>query len=398
MPRVMGKASDIVVRSKLGRVASMLIFVGLFFTGMSGVLQLQKEWRLEWFIPADSYGQDYFRLNDKYFNAGQDFIIYATDVDFFEEQASFRELTDYIGIQNFIVQNVTQDWLADFRKVHPAIYTDKTVFWRDLKAWLSTTGAGELTNIKFKDADCNGVAGLTGASCDVDMGIAHSRCMFATMKSFEKGKDRYEAYRTMREDIQNMFGGSDKKVFPFVTEFLFWEENGIIDSELSRNLILAFAVIIMVISLLIPRPRIGCIVAINIVLAIVEVIGFAHYWGVTLNGISTIYFLICAGLAVDYSVHMGHTFSVAKGSAEERACEAMTRIGPSVFHAIFSTLLAVIVLAFTKSFVFEVFFKVLFLVSTVAGAHGLWCLPVVLSITGGSSVDSGEEKKTTTIP
>merc|ERR1712151_843803 len=69
---------------------------------------------------------------------------------------------------------------------------------------------------------------------------------------------------------------------------------------------------------------------------------------------------------------------------QERAIQAMTRIGPSVFHALFSTILAVIVLSRSKTYVFEVFFKVLFLVTMIAGFKGLWLLPVVLSIVGGS--------------
>merc|ERR1712014_253813 len=101
--------------------------------------------------------------------------------------------------------------------------------------------------------------------------------------------------------------------------------------------------------------------------AIVEVIGFAHFWGVTMNGVSTIYFLMCAGFSVDYSAHIAHAFNSAVGSSSDRALESLTRLGPCVWHAIFSTFLAVMVLAFTNSFVFEVFFKILCLVCIIGG-------------------------------
>jgi len=127
------------------------------------------------------------------------------------------------------------------------------------------------------------------------------------------------------------------------------------------------------------------LVAFMIVTAVIEVVGFAHYWGVTMNGVSTIYFLICAGLAVDYSAHIGHVFKDSTGVSEDRATDTLVRIGPSVFHAIFSTILAVLVLSFSKSFVFAIFFKVLFLVCVIAGTHGIWLLPVVLGIVGGDS-------------
>merc|ERR1712194_112943 len=141
----------------------------------------------------------------------------------------------------------------------------------------------------------------------------------------------------------------------------------------------------MIISFTIPRPRIACIVSLGICMSIVELLGFMHWWGVTINGTSTIYALICLGLAVDYSAHIAHAFKGSKGKRNDRAVEAVSRIGPSVFHALFSTIIALVVLSVSKTYVFRVFFKVLFLVTMIAGWKGLWLLPVVLSLVGGDA-------------
>merc|ERR1712048_1358806 len=221
---------------------------------------------------------------------------------------------------------------------------------------------------------------------DPAQGVSNIKIAESTLLAFEgkgSGKERYEVYYTMRRDIKEIVGGSDTSAFPYTANFLYWEEVGVIDGELIRNLIVAFGVMCTIIALLIPKLRIALFVAINIAMAIVEVIGFAHFWGVTMNGVSTIYFLMCAGFSVDYSAHIAHAFNSAVGSSSDRALESLTRLGPCVWHAIFSPFLAVIVLGFTSSFVFEVFFKVLCLVCIVAGAHGIWLLPVVLSIIGG---------------
>merc|ERR1719247_1133840 len=123
------------------------------------------------------------------------------------------------------------------------------------------------------------------------------------------------------------------------------------------------------------------LVALTIILSIVELIGIMYFWGVTINGVSTIYIMICVGLAVDYSAHIAHCFKESlAGSSVDRAIEALTRIGPSVFHAVFSTALAVFVLFFSTSYIFRVFFKVLFVVTIVAGAHGLVLLPTLLAL------------------
>merc|ERR1712151_381235 len=219
-------------------------------------------------------------------------------------------------------------------------------------------------------------------------GVSNIKIAESTLVAFEgegSGKERYEVYYTMRKDIKEIIGGSATSAFPYTANFLYWEEVGVIDSELIRNLIVAFGVMCTIIALLIPKPRIALFVALNIAMAIVEVIGFAHFWGVTMNGVSTIYFLMCAGFSVDYSAHIAHAFSSASGTSADRAVEALTRLGPCVWNAICSTFLAVVVIGFTNSFVFEVFFKILCLVCIIAGAHGIWLLPTMLSIIGGDA-------------
>lgn len=54
-----------------------------------------------------------------------------------------------------------------------------------------------------------------------------------------------------------------------------------------------------------------------------------------------------------------------------------------------------LVLSSSRSYVFEVFFKVLCLVTLIAGFKGLWLLPVVLSLLGGDSPaePSADEEK-----
>ena len=76
-------------------------------------------------------------------------------------------------------------------------------------------------------------------------------------------------------------------------------------------------------------------------------------------------------------------FVESTGTAPQRAIKALTRIGPSVFNAVTSTLAAVIIIGFSNSYVFRVFFKALFLTVLIGGAHGLIFLPAILSIFGG---------------
>jgi len=171
---------------------------------------------------------------------------------------------------------------------------------------------------------------------------------------------------------------------------VFWEEFGIIPGELARNIITCTIVITALIVSMVPQPRVALTVLICIAATVVQVGGFLHWWGITLSSTATIYLLIVIGLAVDACVHIGHFFALTKGntdkplSAHERAAAAGMRIGPSVMHALFSTLLAVLGLSQSQSWVFTVFFKTLCLQVLFSMLNGLVVLPVLLSILGGA--------------
>jgi len=57
-------------------------------------------------------------------------------------------------------------------------------------------------------------------------------------------------------------------------------------------------------------------------------------------------------------------------------------MGPSVFHGAFSTLLAIVVLSGSKSYMFTVFFKMWFGIIIFGVCNGFILLPVLLSLFG----------------
>lgn len=274
-------------------------------------------------------------------------------------------------------------------------YGNATEFYTQLFAWYRLGGGVRYrNNIQWKDESCN-VEG-DWDTCAPTVGINATRIGFTLSKEYTSfGQDRYDTMVALREQINVLFPaspGGEQSAFPFTVQFLYWEEVGVIDVELWRNLGICGGVILGVIFLLIPNPRVAPIVIFTTISAIVEVVGFLHFWDVTISGVSTIYLLICVGLAVDYSAHIGHVFTLSSGTSKERTIEAISRIGPSTFNAVVSTLVACVVLAASQSYVFRVFFKALFLVVMLGGANGLWLLPVLLSLLGGHKEGSGSKK------
>jgi len=226
-----------------------------------------------------------------------------------------------------------------------------------------------------------------GDACNWELGLTASR-MDATIQASKLlgGRDRYDCMVTMRKDIAASMEGA----FPYAREFSNWEEVGIIGTELLRNLVICGAVICVVVFTMIPDPKVAGWVILCILLSIIDVLGMLYWWDITINSITTIYVLISVGLAVDYAAHIAHMFKEAKGPAQARACEALGRIGPCVLNAMISTFLAVLMLSFSKSYVFVTMFRAFCLVVIIAGAHGMWLLPVLLTLFAG---DNGEAEE-----
>jgi len=149
------------------------------------------------------------------------------------------------------------------------------------------------------------------------------------------------------------------------------------------------------------------LVVMCVLLVDVFLLGLIHFWNLTFNSIVVVQLVIAIGLAVDYSAHIAHAYLVATPPAscvtvsEKRvykAQKALSGMGSSVFHGAFSTFLAIIVLAPSKSYIFIVFFRMWFGMIIFGVSNGFLLLPVILATFGPtdnmvdhSAIDIGEE-------
>ena len=101
--------------------------------------------------------------------------------------------------------------------------------------------------------------------------------------------------------------------------YVAWETDEIIGYELWRNIGLALAAILAVIVVLLANLRISALVFLTVLLTLVDIVGFLHFWGITVDIISCVNIVLAVGLCVDYSVHIGHAFIVAKGEKNVRS-------------------------------------------------------------------------------
>ena len=121
----------------------------------------------------------------------------------------------------------------------------------------------------------------------------------------------------------------------------------------------------------------------SITMVIVDMMGVMVMVGIPLNAISLVNLIMSVGIAVEFSAHIVKSYVNSPDfSSSGKAKCALVTTGPSVFSGITLTkFVGIVVLAFAKSKLFEVFYFRMFLSVIVLGAtHSLIFLPAFLSL------------------
>ena len=195
------------------------------------------------------------------------------------------------------------------------------------------------------------------------------------------------AMDSIRASIDNIPGNADQKLFAYNEDFLNVEQYKSIDSEAIRNVSLTLTVCFIIIALLIVDPMTVLCVFVSLIMIVINILGYMQHWGLNIDSVTVIMLVIALGLAVDYSAHVGRNFLEKHGEPNQRMILTLQDMGVAVFHGAMSTMVAVLVLGSSDSYVFMTFFKQLFLCITLGLAHGLILLPVCLSLCNPNPYD-----------
>ena len=129
---------------------------------------------------------------------------------------------------------------------------------------------------------------------------------------------------------------------------------------------MAVCVVFFIAIILIPNIIASMLVLTTVAFTIIDTVGLMYFWDLTIDGVTVCYTVIAIGLAVDYSAHVGEAYMLSKAKTrDDRVIDSLYRMGASVFNGAFSTFLAVLAMAFAETYIFRVFFKMFFLVTTI---------------------------------
>jgi predicted RND superfamily exporter protein len=107
--------------------------------------------------------------------------------------------------------------------------------------------------------------------------------------------------------------------------------------------------------------------------------------GVKLNPISAVTLITAVGIGVEFTAHVVLAFLTSLGTRDDRMVACMEHMFVPVLHGCLSTLLGIIMLAFSEfEFIVIYFFVVMSALIIIGMINGLALFPVLLSLIGPS--------------
>lgn len=195
----------------------------------------------------------------------------------------------------------------------------------------------------------------------------------------------------------NSYQKEDMELFAFSPFYIFFVQYETIVRLTFTLLAIAMVIIALISLVLLGSLKASLVLVMTIILILVNIGGVLSVWNVSLNAVSLVNLIICVGLAVEFCIHITRGYLKAEDVIEDqvtsklprdkptaKAFNSLVNIGGSVLGGITLTkLIGIMVLAFTRSQIFEVYyFRMWILLIFIAAVHSLCFLPVMLTYFG----------------
>eukprot|EP00043_Microstomoeca_roanoka_P017557 m.183896 g.183896 ORF g.183896 m.183896 type:complete len:910 (+) comp16660_c0_seq15:210-2939(+) len=373
----------------VGKSIVLITTLALAASSIWAATNVTSRFNINWFVPSSSHVQDAIRVQNQFFGGRADrfgaftgpTLLGYPDI---ATQASLQQLSERLLASRYVRQCPGNWWTAFLQSTQERFPSNMTmdgwiepvVFYERLDDFLATQDGALFRSSMVRDSQ--------GA-----ISIAEITCEFVDVFGQNTQVESMRDVRAIVASFEELGGAAistarGEAVFPFAYAypFLFNDGQAVIRQETLRNVLIAGITVTIMTTLLLANIHASIIVVVMLAFVDINVLGFMYYVGLDFNSVSATNLVIAVGLAIDSSVHVAHAFLSAQGTRDERAAEALKALGRPVTHGAFSTFLALVLLAFAQSYIFQVLFKLLSLILFFAYFHGILVLPVVLSMIG----------------
>lgn len=202
--------------------------------------------------------------------------------------------------------------------------------------------------------------------------------------------------KEMVKELRRICAESPLNASVFHPYFVFFDQFELVRPTSIQCMIFGALIMMLISFIFIPNVLCCLWVAFCIVSIELGVAGYMALWDVNLDSISMINLIMCIGFSVDFTAHICYAYmSSKKTRPEDRVKECLYSLGLPIVQGAASTILGLVALLLAGTYIFLVFFKMVFLVIFIGAMHGLFLLPVLLSIFGPGSCtdhDKADEK------
>lgn len=291
-----------------------------------------------------------------------------------ENLTSTLESLDFIG-------PYTESWLRSFQN-HIEFLQD------DYNLTISNE-ADFVQNLKDRWLFPNNTFSLDVKFDDSEQHIIASRFMIQAVNVSGTNQEK-AVVKKLRQVCQD----SPLNASVFQPYFVFFDQYELVGPTSIQSMIYGAIVMMLICLLFIPNVFCCFWVAFCIVSIEIGVAGYMSLWGVSLDSISMINLIMCIGFSVDFTAHICYAYmSSKKERPDDKVRDCLYALGLPIVQGALSTILGLVALLLAETYIFLVFFKMVFLVIFIGAMHGLFLLPVLLSLFGPGSWGGSEKKE-----
>ncbi|CAD1473463.1 unnamed protein product [Heterotrigona itama] len=192
--------------------------------------------------------------------------------------------------------------------------------------------------------------------------------------------------KDMVKELRRICAESPLNASVFHPYFVFFDQFELVKPTSIQCMVFGALIMMLISFIFIPNVLCCLWVAFCIISIELGVAGYMALWDVNLDSISMINLIMCIGFSVDFTAHICYAYMSSKQKTpEDRVKESLYSLGLPIVQGAMSTILGLIALVLAGTYIFMVFFKMVFLVIFIGAMHGMFLLPVLLSLFGPSS-------------